>query len=221
MDRRIAGSIMQDLQYLGAQMDSSGSLQQKVTCLFLCAGQQETARHTESVVQWALRLADQFEADPESAATAAWLHDVSKVWSPTTQLEAAPLLGIDILPEERKAPSLIHQKISRVFAEALFDIDSPEILNAIRCHTTSRPGASRLDDITVVADKLSWQPGQAPFRRHMEKALETSLRAAVFVYLNYLWANRSEIPAVHPQMAEAYRELSRDFAPGQGPLSQV
>ncbi len=71
---------MQNLQYLRAQMDSSGSLQQKVTRLFLCAGQQETVRHTESVVQWALRLADPFGADPESAATAAWLHDVSKVW---------------------------------------------------------------------------------------------------------------------------------------------
>lgn len=64
------------------------------------------------------------------------MHDISGVIPNEKRIAAAEALGIDILPEERIFPMIIHQKLSKVMARDLFQVADQDILNAIECHTT-------------------------------------------------------------------------------------
>jgi len=136
-------------------------------------------------------------------------HEISEVAPVHGHLAAARALGLEILPEEASAPVLIHQKLSAVMAEQVFGVRERQVLDAISCHTTLRAHSTRLDKVLFVADKLAWdQPGEAPFAKDMRASLKISLERAVWVYLDYLWQRRQTLPAIHPWMAAAYRELS-------------
>jgi predicted HD superfamily hydrolase involved in NAD metabolism len=165
------------------------------------------ARHCGAVAAEAERLAQRFGVDADAARTAGWLHDVSAVIG-TDWLQAAEELGVEILPAELIYPNLLHQKISAVLARQIFGVTDPAILGAIGCHTTLRPGASRLDMAVFVADKLAWdQSGQPPYEAEMSAALERSLEAGAWVYLNYLWEKREQLVVLHPWAKAAWQEL--------------
>ena len=167
-----------------------------------------TARHCAAVAAEAERLAQRFEVDPGAARTAGWLHDVSAVIG-TDWLQAAEELGVEILPAELIYPNLLHQKISAVLAREIFGVTDPAVLAAIGCHTTLRPGASQLDRVVFVADKLQWdQPGRPPYEAEMFAALEGSLEQGAWVYLNYLWEKREQLVVLHPWAEAAWQELS-------------
>jgi HD superfamily phosphohydrolase YqeK len=109
---------------------------------------------------------------------------------------------------------ILHQKLSAAMAESLFQIRDPLILDAIRCHTTLRAGATALDQILFVADKVEWdQPDSPPYLNGLLKALEQSLEHAALYYLRYLWARRSSLQVVHPWLVEAYHDLSASQQP--------
>lgn len=75
-------------------------------------------------------------ADEEQAEIAGWLHDISAVFLNNQRIDAARELGIKILSEEEAFPMIIHQKLSKVMAERIFQINDLEILEAVGCHTT-------------------------------------------------------------------------------------
>lgn len=91
----------------------------------------------------------------------------------------------------------------------IFGISDPQILSAIGCHTTLKGGASSLDKVVFVADKIRWdQEGRPPYLTCLESALERSLDDAAFCYVSYLWQRRQELPIMHPWLEAAYREFS-------------
>ena len=167
-----------------------------------------TAQHCAAVAAEAGRLAQRFGVDPGAARTAGWLHDVSAVIG-TDWLQAAEELGVEVLPAELVYPNLLHQKISAVLAHQIFGVTDPAILAAIGCHTTLRLGASRLDMVLFVADKLQWdQSGRPPYEAEMSAALERSLEQGAWVYLNYLWEKSENLVVLHPWAEAAWRELA-------------
>ena len=165
-----------------------------------------TVRHCQLVAAQAERLARQFGAEPASAQAAGWLHDVSAVFPVARRVSVARELGLEILPEEEAAPMLLHQKLSAAMANEIFDIVDEAVLSAIECHTTLKAGASALDKVVFVADKVAWdQPGVPPYIQDITQALERSLDQAVFCYLEYLWQRRADLAAIHPWFVQAYR----------------
>jgi predicted HD superfamily hydrolase involved in NAD metabolism len=185
----------------------TGQIEQDVPLLLSQHILPGTARHCAEVAAEAVRLAGRFGVDPGAARTAGWLHDVSAVIG-TDWLQAAEELGVEILPAELIYPNLLHHKISTVLAREIFGVTNPAILAAIGCHTTLRPGASRLDMAVFVADKLAWdQPGQPPYEAEMQAALEQSLEQGAWVYLNYLWERREDLVVLHPWAEAAWREI--------------
>ena len=177
---------------------------------YLCAhGKPHTAEHSAAVAGVARNLALRLGLQPAPAAAGGWLHDISAAIASSQRLEVATALGIEILPEERAHPMILHQKLSVSIARKLFAVDDSAILSAIGCHTTLKPGAGPLDMVVFLADKIAWdQPGTPPYRNALLAALNRSLAAACLVYLSYLWEQRETLPVVHPWMAAAYRELS-------------
>lgn len=172
-----------------------------------------TAAHSEEVCNTALRLANRFDVDFYQASTAAWLHDISAVFPDTERLAAARQLGIPILPEEEQVPLLLHQKISALMAEQIFEIRGAPVLDAIACHTTLKAQPTQLDLVLFVADKLAWdQKGRPPYADELEAALEHSLEKAAWVYQDWL-LHSGKIRIVHPWMRQSHTELQEKFAP--------
>lgn len=166
------------------------------------------AAHCANVAVAARRLAEQFGVDPLAAESGGWLHDVSAVWPNDQRLAAAEALGVEILSEERKAPMILHQKLSVVLAREIFDVRDAAVLSAVGCHTTLKAHASPLDKVVFIADKLAWdEPYDAPWHPELRKALEKSLDDGCRVYLRHLWEQREKLAVLHSWTEEAYREL--------------
>ena len=124
--------------------------------------------HTKNVKKMAVKLAKRWGTDPEKAAMAAILHDSAK------ELPKQELLQIfadnAIIAENAPArPSPVwHGIAAAILAETQWGITDPEILSAIRCHTTGKPGMSKLDKIIYLADMTSaerdWPRRRRPAR---------------------------------------------------------
>ena len=197
------------LQELTRDFNISGDLREDVTAFLIHHDCPNTARHCADVGAIAGELANRFALNATAAREAGWLHDISAVFPKGERLVVSRALDIDILPEEEAVPLLLHQKLSAVIARDIFKIEDEGILNAVGCHTTLKANPSRLDLVVFVADKLGWdQKGAPPYKQSLERALETSLEEAAWVYQDYLWhSGRIKIP--HPWMRESYGELAR------------
>jgi predicted HD superfamily hydrolase involved in NAD metabolism len=167
-----------------------------------------TVGHSARVAAAARELAQHCGVNPAAAETAGWLHDISTVIPNENRIAYAEAWGIPVLPEERQVPLIIHQKLSAYLAEHRFCVTDRSILSAISCHTTLRAGASLLDKIVFIADKVKWDgAGDPPYAAGLQAALDGSVDGAARWFLSYLWERRSTLLVLHPWLEAAYREV--------------
>jgi predicted HD superfamily hydrolase involved in NAD metabolism len=186
------------------ELQLTGPLKDDVRIFLQHNGHARTWGHSQAVAEEARHLAERFGVDPEQAESAGLLHDISCVFPNDSRAEAARQLGWEVLPEEEFFPMIAHQKISATMASQIFNVNDPVVLQAVACHTTLRPDASRLDMILFIADKLRWDgPDEPPYLREIVAGLETSLEQGALAYLEYLWQGRDRLPVVHPWMVQA------------------
>ncbi|WP_343224488.1 HD domain-containing protein [Paenibacillus sp. ACRRX] len=154
-------------------------------------------------------MAQLFGVNEAFALQAALLHDVSNVVPKDRMMSIAEAQSIDIIDEELRFPRIVHQKLSKDMAMEIFGCTNMAILNAIECHTTLKAGASPLDKVLFVADKISWElPGEHPYQEMMRQRLEVfDLDGAILVYLNHVWGQRDKLKVMHPWLIEARQEL--------------
>lgn len=196
------------LATLTVNFEPTGHLRTDVAHFYTVHGFPETAGHCAQVAAEAKRLARQFGANEEPAEAAGLLHDISVVIPNHERIAAAEAWAVPVLGEEASFPMIIHQKLSVVIAREIFAIENASLLSAIGCHTTLKAEASLLDKIVFIADKIKWdQPGIPPYLDELKHALLHSLDAGVFVYLDYLWQQRTSLRVVHPWLIAAHREL--------------
>lgn len=192
--------------------EKTGVLQEDVANFLNMHSCQGTLKHVKAVAEEAKTLASRFSEDEENAFSTGLLHDVSVVFPENERLRVAVRLKIDVLPEEKIYPSILHQKISEVMARQVFGITDQDVLSAIGCHTTLKEDASVLDKIVFISDKVRWdQDYEAPFKSDVLRALDISLDEACFCYLDYLWKNRENLAVVHPWMAAAHEQLGNSL----------
>lgn len=194
-----------------------GSIPEKVTNFLAHHGLSHTLTHSRGVVRVAGELALQFRAKLSDCVSAAWLHDISAVLPNALRVDTARALGLELLPEEEVNPVVVHQKLSRVMAEQIFEVHDPVILSAVECHTTLKAGAGKVDKILFVADKIAWdQPGIPPYLIEIRQAAKISLDYASYVYLRQLWERRATLPGpLHPWAQAALNELERTIKNGR------
>lgn len=117
--------------------------------------------HTLGVEFTAAALAMKYGASIMDAQVAGVLHDCAKCLSDKERLKLCEKHGIPVSEVERRNPFLLHAKVGAYLAETEYKVtDKPEILDAIRYHTTGREGMGLLEKIIFVADYI--EPG----RRH-------------------------------------------------------
>ena len=138
--------------------------------------------HTKNVKKMAVKLAKRWGADPEKAAMAAILHDSAK------ELPKSELLQIfadnAIIAENAPArPSPVwHGIAAAILAQTQWGVSDPEILSAIRCHTTGKPDMSKLDKIIYLADMTSAERDWSGVNK-LRKLERNDLDAAMLVAL--------------------------------------
>ena len=99
----------------------------------------------------AVSLANRWGEDPERAAVAGILHDITKKLSAEEQLKLCEKYGIINDTAEVANPKLLHAKTGAAFARELFGIED-DIYGAIRWHTTGKPDMTLLEKIIYLAD---------------------------------------------------------------------
>ena len=109
--------------------------------------------HVAGCESEAVRLAMRWGEDPELAAEAGILHDITKSLSFDKQLQLCEKYGIINDNSELEAPKLLHAKTGAALARDLFGV-SDTVYAAIRWHTTGKPDMSLFEKILYLADYI-------------------------------------------------------------------
>ncbi|MBE5801501.1 MAG: nicotinate (nicotinamide) nucleotide adenylyltransferase [Clostridiales bacterium] len=132
------------------------------------------------LVSWtARRLARLHGVDETEAAAAALLHDCAK---------CMPLAGMQRIAREHRllldkltlqTGNLLHGPAGAVVAEQEYGITDPNVLSAIRCHTTGKVGMLPLDMIVFLSDKIEPSRRSYPALEEVRRLAQESLPAAM------------------------------------------
>ncbi len=118
-------------------------------------------RHTLGVEQTALALAARHGVDPDKARLAALLHDCAKHMEEGEMRALVRQRGIATAPGEEDSRALLHAAAGMAAAQEKFGVTDPDVLGAIRWHTTGKPGMTPLEQIIYLADMI--EPGRKDF----------------------------------------------------------
>ncbi|WP_026665896.1 bis(5'-nucleosyl)-tetraphosphatase (symmetrical) YqeK [Butyrivibrio sp. FC2001] len=121
--------------------------------------------HTLGVAYTAANMAAVHDVSIEKALIAGFLHDCAKNLDHEEQIKICNKYGVEITDIEKRNPALIHAKAGMCLAEHKYSYDDPEILGAIRWHTTGHPGMNDLEKIVFIADFI--EPNRKPLE-HMD-----------------------------------------------------
>ena len=114
--------------------------------------------HTQGVRYTSTAMARAHGADLVKAETAGLLHDCAKCINLSKMIKICDKAGVELSEYEKNSGSLLHSKAGAVLAQSKYGVKDEDILNAIRFHTTGRPGMSLLEKIIFVADYI--EPGR-------------------------------------------------------------
>jgi predicted HD superfamily hydrolase involved in NAD metabolism len=112
----------------------------------------ERYKHTLRVVEQTRLLASKHSCILDEAVTAAILHDCAKDLPIDAQLKLVDAFDIVLADVEKNTPALLHAIVGAELARRRFSIESKPVLDAIRWHTTGRPGMSILEKVIFLAD---------------------------------------------------------------------
>ncbi len=130
--------------------------------------------HSLGVAEMAVKLAKHYGANEEKAYLAGLVHDCAKEIPPE---EAIALLreSYRITPDAMslQMPRLLHGVLGSCIAQSKFGIYDPEVLDAIRYHTTGKAKMGLMSKIIYIADYI--EPNRA--YRDVEYLRELTFRS--------------------------------------------
>jgi predicted HD superfamily hydrolase involved in NAD metabolism len=110
--------------------------------------------HTLRVAETAEDLARVHGHDPGRARLAALLHDAARERSSEEFLDLARSWNLPFGEPERESPKLLHGPVAAELARRELGVRDEEVLEAVKEHTTGRPGMGPLSLVLYVADKI-------------------------------------------------------------------
>lgn len=152
-------------------------------------------KHVEGVMLTAVELARRYGADPVKADLAALLHDLVKFW-PVERQEAVIRengLNAELLDHDKQ---LLHAEVAAFISQRDYGVDDPEVLDAIRYHTSGRVGMTQMDKIVCLADYIEPGrefPGVERIRELAEVSLEEALLAGFDSTISFLLEKKKAI----------------------------
>jgi predicted HD superfamily hydrolase involved in NAD metabolism len=114
-------------------------------------------QHTLGVMETAIKLAKRYDGNEDKAELAAIFHDYAKFRDKNEMKSIIEKQGMD--PELLKYNSeLWHAPVGAYLVQQEANVSDPDILDAIRYHTTGRPNMTLLEKIIYLADYI--EPGR-------------------------------------------------------------
>jgi len=172
--------------------------------------------HTLRVADTAEDLALAHDLDADRARLAALLHDAARETEPEGFLRLADKWRLQVGDPERQSPKLLHGPVAAELARRELGIEDEEVLEAIRAHTTGRPGMGPLALVLYVADKIEPAREYPSVGRLRTLARENLHGAALESLRRAIAHNEGRGKAVHPASREALDWLEADGATQSG-----
>lgn len=174
---------------------------------FLAPRRPDTWAHAQAVAQEAVGLARRFELDVAGAQVAGHGHDLAAVVPKPAILAVAEQLDVIWSDADRLIPQILHGRIAAAVMEAKLGVIDPDVLDAMRYHTTLRARPSGLELAVFVADKLAYDPTtpRVDYLPAVQSGLERSLEAAALAYLDFCVRNQPALGwRLHPDLIAAH-----------------
>ena len=165
--------------------------------------------HANHVREKALELAAIHKVDTSKVEVAALSHDIARAMKGAELLERARSYGLALHPVEEWLTVLLHGPVGAEMLRRECGIHDPEVLEAVRCHSTFNAGLGQVAKVVFLADKLDHQKRQRyPFGERAEALARDDLDAAVLAFLEEeLAAMIREGKLIHPASIEGRNGL--------------
>lgn len=166
-------------------------------------------QHTLGVVESAITLAEQYGANVKQAELAAIFHDYAK-FRPKDEMKdiiATKGFPTDLLDYNSE---LWHAPAGAYLVEKEAGITDKEVLDAIRYHTSGRPGMTLLEKIIYLADYIEpgrHFPGVEEVREMAKEDLDLALLKAVQNTILFLMKKNQ---TVYPDSFHTYNDLIKN-----------
>lgn len=164
--------------------------------------------HTLGVTDTAVMLAKQYGADEQKAELAGIFHDYAKY---RPKEEMVSIIRSEKMPQDLLLfdSELWHAPVGAYLIKKEVGIADEEILDAIRYHTTGRPGMTMLEKVVFLADYI--EPNRSfPGVEEVREAAKNSLDKAIVLALqNTIRFLLSKNQLIYPQTVETYNDLQR------------
>ena len=164
--------------------------------------------HSLSVEKEAARLAAHHGEYWHKAALAGLLHDICRCGHPNWQFEYMRKNSGALSREWLASPQLWHGPCAAVLIRRELGVKDREILNAVRFHTTGRPGMTDFEKIIFLADKIEptrEYEGVAILRETAYRSLDEAIHLALGQNIAQLC--KMKLPLVK-EAYDAYNELT-------------
>ena len=163
--------------------------------------------HTARVAKTAEDLARPHGLDPGKARLAALIHDAAREIGADEYLRLAEIWGLPFGDPEKESPKLLHGPVAAELARRELGVGDEEVLDAVREHTTGRPGMVPLSLLLFVADKI--EPARDyPSVGRVRRLAEEDLGEATAEALRRTIAHNEERGrSTHPTSVETLRWL--------------
>lgn len=163
-------------------------------------------QHVLGVVKASEMLALCHGADPGKARIAALYHDVLKAQSPQWLTDYLKAHG-EVPGELALAPNVLHAPAGALYAEHTGGVTDPDILFAIRYHTTGRPSMGTLEKIIYLADLIEENrsyDGVDALRVLAREDLDRAMLEALEQSIRYLLTRKEHILLISVEARNAF-----------------
>jgi predicted HD superfamily hydrolase involved in NAD metabolism len=175
--------------------------------------------HTLRVADTAADLARIHGLDEDRARLSALIHDAARETEPGEFLRLAEEWNLHVGEPERQSPKLLHGPVAAEMARRELGVGDEEVLEAVRAHTTAKPGMEPLALTLYVADKIEPARDYPSVERLRQLAREDLYMATTEALRRAIAHNEGRGKDVHPSSRAALEWLESDHTP-QGGIEQ-
>ena len=172
---------------------------------------EERYRHTMGVMETSILLAARYDVNLRKAYLAALLHDYAKELKEDEKRQMCRDFAIPVDPVQDNFINLMHGHLSAELAKRKFNIDDPEILNAIKYHTTGRAGMGPLDMVVKIADNVEPNRTYYPTLKQIRLLSAVNLKDACIAAIKWdIEYTKSKGRTIHQLGIEALKDLEQN-----------
>lgn len=171
--------------------------------------------HSLGAYEKAVELAEKFKLPTlqrEQAAVAGLLHDAAKLMTPDELLAYCQRHHITVDEIDRQTPQTLHPFVGAHIIQEAFQVHDPEILNAIRYHTTGRAGMSAVEKLVYIADKIEGNTRNPLYVKKMTEQLDFKKPESLDLTMLYILDSTiafilEKRQILHPRTVEARNDF--------------